>query len=687
MIKRKKLCISFVLLALAVLFNAGTATSAPGQVGCDALKTYVEGLTDEAFGQPTFNITTTFKAATATIPEHCVVQGWLWPQIQFSVQLPTAWNNRHIHFGGGGWDGVLGKPSPAPATPAQVLTLGYAYDMSNGGWDNAQYPPNNGGIFGLKDPYFQEYFPEAGKGNPEACQHVVDFGIRSHRESPLIARKIIEQYYGSKPAYTYYSGSSCGGKEGMISTQKMYDIYDGFYIGCPLGGHMAVTYRGMWDTVKGADLAALVDPSCTGPACATIYSKYKAALHYKTVYDKCDGVDGLVDGLIDDPRKCKFNALTDLSACTAEQEADGSGRTSTTCFTLAQRTALADIYAGPYDSKGNPLFVGQPLGAEYVTALGSSGFGAALNDARGIPMFQFIALDPPPGPTYTGATFNWDKDTKVVQKTTCKQCYEDGKCKTYNIHNTVDGITISPNPKPNMGGLNRAKKKGAKIIQYHGWADALVSALAASANYYEGLLKSMGTDQTKSFYKLYMVPGMGHCSGGLGVNPNWIDPFGALVNWVENDVEPTSIPGARNANVDANFPLARTRPLCPYPEVARWDGTGSIEDTGSFSCVPPIEVKFSPATINLKSKGTFTASITVPKGYTMKDWALAGLTCEGAAMKSGSANGQTYRAKFNVKDLTNVPTGNSVTLTVKGQFGNSRVALVQASNAVKVINK
>jgi hypothetical protein len=675
--QRKKLCVTFVLLIIAAFVNCGTAFAA-GQTDCDNLKTYVAGLEDATFGWPVHDVTTTWNAATATIPEYCQVKGWMWPQLQFQVSLPTTWNKRQIHFGGGGWDGTLGGPTDSVAT---TLTLGYAYDSSNGGWDSTANWPNAalGGIFGLKDPYFRMDWPTYNKDNPNSCQMVVDFGIRAHRESPMIARKIINHYYGSYPKYTYYSGTSCGGKEGMVSTQKMYDLYDGFFFGSPLGGHMAVTFRGMWNTVKNAGLAVPVGKG-------TVYSVYKAALHYKTVYDKCDGVDGLVDGLIDDPRKCNFNALTDLPACTEAQEKDGTGTTSTTCFTLAQRQGLADTYAGPHDSKGNALYPGATLGSEWVLASGSVGFSSNIADARAVTMFQYIALDPPPGPTYDGTKFDWDKDTKTMQQTTCTQCYEGtGKCVKYNIHNTVDAITISPSPQPNMGGLAPLKKKGAKIIQYHGWADPLVSPLAASVNYYENALKTFGAAGTKSFYKLYMSPGMGHSRGGLGVEPAWKDAFGALVNWVENHVEPTSIPGSRAANTDANFPLARTRPNCFYPEVARWDGEGSIEDAANFSCVPPIDVKFSPSTISLgNAKGILTATITVPTGYNMKDWNLGTLTCEGASMKAGSQGGQTYTVKFNVKDLTGVATG-TATLTVKGQFTKSgKSALVQASNTVKV---
>lgn len=567
--------------------------------------------------------------------------------------------------------------------------------------------PSSCGSFGLKEPYFSEYwnsptatypkagsggyyaFPDAasyvGLGNPYACQKVVDFGYRHLYETPVIAKKIVTRYYQKAPVRSYYSGGSCGGKEGQISAQKFPELYDGFFIGYPLGGHLAVTFRGTWDTFWGAELAK---PLTGGQ---TVYSKYKAALHYKTVYDKCDGVDGLVDGIIDDPLRCKFDAMTDLPACSqAEEAAEGVGDVySTTCFTLAQRRALKEIYAGPHKSHGKSWFPGQPLSAEYM-ANGpggySSGFGAALKDGMAPCMFANIALDPPDGPNFDITTFDWDKDPMAMQKTTCEQCYEDGRCETFNIHDTLDGITISPKPEFNMGGLEAVYAKGAKIVQTHGWSDALVSALPASRELYETTLQKMGVEKTKSFWKLYLVPGAGHGGGGISCWPSNTSAFNAMVDWVENGIEPGALIGSRNANVDLNYPNPRTRPSCPYPEVARYSGTGSIDDAANFMCVPPIDVKIAPDTLNLKSKGLFTAFISVPEGYKLNDWNIGNLTCEGAPMVSGVLSGNTYVAKFNRQDLSGVSAGNSVTITVKGTFTyDGKVAQIQASDTVKVI--
>jgi Tannase and feruloyl esterase len=700
MIKVKSMLIAFAIL-IPLMVGAGSAFSAANQADCEALKGYVEGLTDETFGMPITNVTAAWRQVGTSSTYFCQVTGWIWPEIRFQVTLPsegTVWNERYLMNGGGGWDGNLSVPNAPNAA-------GYAQSSANGGYMSRNWP-SSCGSFGLKEPYFSTYYNAAdyptglggfygsvdpkGSGNPYACQKVVDFGIRHLYETPVVAKKIVRQYYGVDPKYSYYSGGSCGGKEGQISAQKFPELYDGFFIGYPLGGHLAVTFRGTWDTFWGAGLAKSLGGG------KTVYSQYKAALHYKTVYDKCDAIDGLKDGLIDDPVKCKFDAMTDLPACTAAEEADEAlGNYKSNCFTLAQRQALKEIYAGPHNSSGQAWYPGQPLSAEYVTKSGSVGFSAAINDGMAPCMFANIALDPPQGPYFDITKFNWDMDPIAMQQTLCDACI-GSNCQVYNIHNTLDGITISPQPTFNMGGYEPIYKKGVKIVQTHGWSDALVTALAASRELYETTLQAMGVEKTKSFWKLYLVPGAGHGGGGLSAWPTNTSAFDAMVDWVENGNEPGALIGYRNANVDANYTAARSRPSCPYPEVARWNGDSTssssdglyvgIDYAGNFSCVPPIEVRIEPETLNLKSKGEFTAFITVPEGYNISDWNISNLTCEGAPAVKGMISGNMYVAKFKRQDLQGVQTGDEVTLTVKGMFTHDgKPALIQASDTVRVI--
>jgi Tannase and feruloyl esterase len=712
MISKKCLLATLVFLSCMMFLTTGPAFSIPPivdyssvatQANCVALQTYVAGLTDVMFNKPVTNVTADWKTSSSGAT-FCQVTGWIWPETKFQVTMPTLWNERYQMNGGGGWDGSLSVPNAPNAE-------GYATSSSNGGYMSANWP-SSCGSFGLEEPYFSQYYDHTkyptglggwygatnpiGEGNPDACQKVEDYGYRFLYETPVIAKKIVGQYYQKVPKKSYYSGGSNGGKEGQISAQKFPQLYDGFFIGYPLGGHVAVTFRGTWDTLKGADLAKQADPSCVpnppSVTCPSVYAKYKAALHYKTVYGKCDAVDGLVDGMIDDPRQCKFDALKDLPACSpAEEAAEGVGNIySSTCFTLAQRKALAEIYAGPHNSHGRPWYPGQPLSAEYVTKSGSVGFSSAIADGMAPCMFANIALDPPQGPNFDITKFNWDKDPIAMQQTMCHACI-GMSCQAYNIHNTLDGITISPQPAFNMGGFGPVYAKGAKIVQTHGWSDSLVTPLAASVGLYETSLQTMGVEKTKSFWKLYVVPGAGHGGGGLSAWPTNTQGFDAMVDWVENGIEPGALIGSRAANVDANYPAARTRPSCPYPEVARWNGSssnGGIENAANFSCVPPVKVEIEPETLNLKSKGVFTATITMPKGYDIRDWNIQDVSCEGAHAVRGTVERNTYIAKFNRQDLQNVSAGD-VILTVTLDFNptGGMKALTQGTDMVRIIKE
>jgi hypothetical protein len=600
-------------------------------MSCEAIKNLQ--FTDLKFGEPVTMISASIIPAGGGLPEYCDVRGTIWPEIDFDIKLPTEGNGKLYYVGGGGYNGSIPEYSMPPG-----LMLGYATAGSNGG----HYGGVGDGSFAYNNP---------DGSNPNWSQKIDDFGYRSVHETANLAKKIIKAFYGKNPRKSYFVGCSNGGREGLQEAERYPDDFDGIIVGSPAIAFTGAPFRGLWDSQASAGLLQ-------GTAEIPVT---KLSLLADAVYDECDIVDGLVDGLIDDPRLCTFDPLTDLPACSGD--VDGPG-----CFTLAQRTAIKKIYDGAENSVGAWLYVGTPEGGE-VEGLGFGGtasgwLGSVVSPVPGAPgdglapdFFKYMAFLPWQDPAWSWETLNFDTDLARIY--------------TSGITDRIDAASFDVNSAPNadqLAGLKRFRAHGGKLIQYHGWADTLVSPFV-SYKFYDAVLTSMGDARTKTFYKLYMVPGMFHCGGGVGCsNVDWFTP---LVNWVENGVEPEEIIGARAAYPDLNLD-AITRPMCPYPDVARYSGTGNMEDAMNFTCVEPIraKVRVEPETLTLGSDGEFTASITLFKrGYYVGNIDVSTITCGGAPAIEGTIAGGKFTAKFNMQDLVGVPSGDEVTLTVYGEVG------------------
>jgi hypothetical protein len=284
----------------------------------------------------------------------------------------------------------------------------------------------------------------------------------------------------------------------------------------------------------------------------------KLKLIADAVYAKCDAIDGVSDGLIDDPRRCTFNAAADLPRC-------ANGADGATCMTAAQIQALETIYGG-VKRNGAPFFPGWPVGAEIAApglngALASGwlpwlvpgGSAPAIQTLFGETFFKFMAFGRA-NPTYDWMTFNIDADLDKLQATRA----------------TLDAVDPD---------LSRFKARGGKIVSYFGWADPALNPLMG-VRYYEAVAQRLGPS-TAGFYRLFMVPGMFHCGGGIGVST--FDALTPVVEWVEKGTVPASILGSKIVDGKA----VRTRPLCPYPEVAKYKGSGSIDEAANFTCAKP----------------------------------------------------------------------------------------------------
>ncbi|MBI2689878.1 MAG: tannase/feruloyl esterase family alpha/beta hydrolase [Acidobacteria bacterium] len=452
-------------------------------------------------------------AAAENLPEHCDVRGVIWPEARFAIKLPTAWNGRFQMAGNGGTAGTISIGAVDAA-----LRKGFAAASTDTGHDAAKEPLAS----------FAHMTPE----NPNGHRKYLDFAYLSVHETAVLAKQIIQAYYGHAAKYSYWVGCSTGGRQGMQEAQRYPEDFDGLVIGAPgmfLTGNFM---RRLW-----------VGQSQLGDAALPVE---KLPLLNKIVYEKCDAGDGLADGVIDDPRRCDFKPARDLPKC----KGDGAND----CFTEAQIVGLGKIYGGPHTSKGKQLFPGEPVGSEPVWAENLVGPSKTVLP-RSESQMKFYGLDPPPGPSWSYTMFDFDRDPARMAKA------------------AKDLNPLNPDLAP-------LRKRGGKIVHYSGWADQQVNPLPA-IEYYETVSKRMGDGATRDFYRLFMVPGMFHCGGGPGCGS--VDWLAAVMDWVEKGVAPERLVGAHMEKGQAT----RTRPLCPYPQVARYKGSGNVDDAANFACRVP----------------------------------------------------------------------------------------------------
>lgn len=364
-------------------------------------------------------------------------------------------------------------------------------------------------------------------------QKLVDYAFRAVHETAVTAKRIVRAFYDRAASYAYFDGCSTGGRQGLMSAQRYPGDFDGIVVGAPVLNFTDSVLAGLWNA-RALSAAPI--------------SQAKMSLAAQAIYRKCDARDGLEDGLIDDPRRCNFDPAADLPKCTGDREEDG-------CFTVAQIGALKSVYGGMM-SNGKAHFPGLLPGTEKAGGwndwvIAKSGLSRlALYGEAFVRFMAFGKADP----AYDWRAFDFDKD---VARTAAIRALLDAR---------------DPD-------LTEFKGRGGKILMYFGWADTALSPVMG-IDYYEQVTARIGP-ATRDFYRLFMVPGMFHCRGGFGTER--FDPMTPLVTWVETGVPPERITASQMADGKA----VRTRPLCPYPQVARHDGSGSVDDAASFTCRAP----------------------------------------------------------------------------------------------------
>jgi len=473
------------------------------------------------------------------LPAFCRVAGVIRPtsdsNIGFELWMPSAgWNGKYqqvgnatfggsfFYTGGGGLPGI-----------ADGVKRGYATAGTDDG-----HASND-----LNDATWAV-------GHPE---RVIDFGYRAVHETAEKAKMIVDAFYGIHPRHSYFSGCSSGGREALMEAQRFPDDFDGIIAGAPANDFTHLMSGEVWN-----EQATLANPASYIP-----FNKLPAIT--AAALAACDAQDGVVDGIINDQGRCHFDPSSLL--CT--------GAESASCLTAPQLDALGKIYSGARNPRtGEQIFPGYSPGAESFN-LGRGSWslwitgaapGSAQQFSEANPFFANMMFE---DPKWDFRTFNFDTDVTATD------------AKLAHALNATD---------PDLSAFD---VRGGKIIMYHGWNDPAIAS-RSSIDYYERVIAAErpgvglghGEDRvalrrTQDFIRLFMAPGVNHCTGGPG--PNTYDMLKALEIWVENGAAPQRI----IASHLTNGVIDRTRPLCPYPQIAKYLGGGSTDEAANFRCISP----------------------------------------------------------------------------------------------------
>lgn len=549
---------------LALFVSAAFPVHAAQPIACDSLLgSFIEGAMITTAQQ---------NPATATLPAHCEVLGTINPRtgldgqpyaLKFHLRLPTAWNERFFYSGGGGSDGNLGNAD------APQLQQGYAVVSTDSGHDNAI---NNTPLAGS----YQFGF------DPQARS---DYGYNGPARVANAAKAISTRFYRKAPKYSYFAGCSEGGREGLMFSQRYPDIFDGIVAGNPGMDLPKAAVAEAWDSQAFAAAARSATPF-GNPDLATSFTSAELTTVSNAILQACDAQDGVVDGMVFNPQACRFDPQT-------------IGPAGTGVLSGAQVTALEKVFDGAKNSRGRSLYAGwywdpgiaaPGWRAWKIGPLFPAPGNTSLNTTLGGGALPFIFTTPPnsatggtalngstvvttagPDPNFSGLndtfvpwvlSFNMDSDAPKI--------FARGTFGESAMEFMGTGSTD----------YHRFSRAGNKLIVYSGQADPVFST-KYHIKWYKKLVDDNGKlRRTQDFARLFVVPGMNHCGGGPATSQ--FDAFSALVQWVERRKAPDSLLGT--AGADTPWP-GRTRPLCAYPEHARYKGHGNIEDAVNFVCV------------------------------------------------------------------------------------------------------
>lgn len=466
----------------------------------------------------------------AALPAFCEVHGLIKPSptsaINFEVWLPAAgWNGKLQTVGNGGLAGTISYPAMATA-----LKSGFATTSTDTGHTATEA---------------REWM--------EDKERLIDYSYRGLHLTTVDAKSIVDSYYGQNAKSAIYTGCSTGGKQGLMEAQRYPDDFNGILAGDAANFWTHQIMSEMWDGV------ATGTPETNLPA-------EKLEMIQNAVLEKCDALDGVKDGLITDPRRCRFDPKTLLC----------KGGDSANCLTAAQEGAVEKMYSGVVNPRtGAKLYPGFYPGSE----VGWGGRNAPVinrTTTSGVSSNDFTRYALFANPAFQFRSFDFDHDAQAMDE------------KLAAVSNATD-----PNLEP-------FRKLGHKLLYYHGASDPLIPA-QNGIDYYETVEAAQAklgnnASKTQDFFRAFLVPGLYHCAGGPGAigfgtsSPASTedadhDAVMALTRWVENSRAPEKIIAAKYVDNSKEKGVAFQRPLCPYPLAARYKGNGDSNDAANWNCV------------------------------------------------------------------------------------------------------
>ncbi|ODS90794.1 MAG: esterase [Comamonas sp. SCN 65-56] len=497
------------------------------------------------------------KVAGRDVPGHCLVKGSMYQRagvngnyaIAFEMRLPTAWNGRFFYQANGGTDGSVQTATGGVnggGALTNALSMGFAVISSDAGHNAAQNAsgPANFGV----DP-----------------QARLDYGYQTVAKLTPMAKGLIKDAYHRGPDRSYIGGCSNGGRHTMVAAARYANDYDGFLVGDPGFNLPLAATANIAGYQQYLALAAQPGDAASG------FTQAERSTVASAILGKCDALDGVADGMVQNSGACKtaFDLDRDVPTCTASR--DGS------CLTAGQKAGIRQLFTGVKTPDGQRIYASWPYDNGIQTGGWSFWKFTVPMILDSVAVGQVWMSPPMDAASFSGPIFAATADIAEVFR---------------RIHATSGSYpesALSFMTPPNPTDLSLLKQRGAKMMVYHGTADPIFSS-DDTTRWYESLMQA-NDGSASNFARYYPIAGMNHCSGGPATDQ--FDMLTPLVAWVEQGEAPTAIvasargPGNAagvNADVPAAWSANRTRPLCAYPQVATYKGSGSIEDANNFSC-------------------------------------------------------------------------------------------------------